>query len=73
MTWNPMDTDDIRSERESKWPATGVELRPVETGLGGDEAGVFRLTRGRERIAPVVKTGTNRVVSRSHLQWFYGS
>ena len=44
MTWSPMDTEDIRSENESRLPEAWVVLRRVESGVGGDEAGVWGMT-----------------------------
>ena len=63
----------LRVKIDPTWSATQVGLRPVESGLGGHEEGVWGSTRGSRNIAPVMKTRTNDVVGRCYLQWFYRS
>ena len=46
-----MDTEDIRVENESKWTETDGGLRLAESGLGGDEEGVFWVDEGVEKAS----------------------
>ena len=48
-TWGLMDIDDIQEENEPTCPAAQVCPRPVKEGLGGDEEGVWWLTRESRR------------------------
>ena len=53
-----MDTEDIRAENESKWTATQVGLRLVESCLGGHEEGVIGEDEGVENTSlPLWKQG----------------
>ena len=49
--------------------ATQVCSRGVESGLGGDDAGV---SGGQEGVDPVMKNKTSRDVETPHLQWWFG-
>ena len=53
-TWRLRGNNDIYVEIYTTWSATRVCLRTVESGLGGHEAGVFRVDEGVENAQPPI-------------------
>ena len=51
-----------KAENDATWPATQVCLRPLESGLGGHDAGVFGVEEGVETTRlPLLKRGRTAV------------
>ena len=50
-TWRLMAVVGVSSKNDTTWSATQVGLRPVESGLGGHEEGVFGVDEGVEKTS----------------------
>ena len=63
-----------KAKSDTTWPATQVGLRPVESGLGGHDAGVFRVEEGGETTSlPLQKRGRTAVSECVAFSDFWGS
>ena len=67
-----------RTSRKAKsgttWPATQVGLRPLESGLGGHDAGVSRVDEGVETTSlPLLKWGRTALSECAAFSDFRGS
>ena len=48
------DEIDSKGKIDTTWPATQVGLRPVKSGLGGHEAGLFVVDDGVTNPSPLI-------------------
>ena len=63
-TWCLSDEIDSKRKMDTTWPATQVGPRPVKSGLGGHEAGLFGVEEGITNPSPPIMKRGRMVMSK---------